>query len=206
MNSLVIAVILIAVAQALTILHAIGREREIKKLRELVTQHRILIGEMRGWLMRERIERTQSRLIKPDREPTADDMRVPEPAIRTKDLPDTIRPSTTEDELKRATRAINWLKEDADKAREIVAAQQVTPPEKIGWTTKPIRMLGIHTPQEVDAEVLEMQRLELPVMAGQERTEAYNRLTFKKHGNAEALKEFDDALIKTMATPPKKIG
>ena len=119
MNSLVIAVILIAVAQALTILHAIGREREIKKLRELVTQHRILIGEMRGWLMRERIERTQSRLIKPDREPTADDMRVPEPAIRTKDLPDTIRPSTTEDELKRATRAINWLKEDADKAKKV---------------------------------------------------------------------------------------
>ena len=65
-------------------------------------------------------------------------------------------------------------------------------------------MLGIHTAQEVDAEIVEMQRLELPVMPGEERTEAYNRLTFKKQGNAEALKKFDDALIKMMDTPPDK--
>jgi hypothetical protein len=207
MSNLAIAVIAIAVAQVLTILHAIGREREIKKLRELVNEQRLHIVKLSAWLVGRNA--AQPPRIKSEREqirePIPNNMKAPEPAITPKDLPDTI-PSTTEDELKRATRAINWLKEDADKAREIVAAQQVTPPEKIGWTTKPIRMLGIHTPQEVDAEVLEMQRLELPVMAGQERTEAYNRLTFKKHGNAEALKEFDDALIKTMATPPKKIG
>jgi len=57
---------------------------------------------------------------------------TPQPAIAPKDLPDAVRPSTTEDDLKRATKAINWLKEDADKAREIVASLHGTPPEKTG--------------------------------------------------------------------------
>ena len=71
---------------------------------------------------------------------------MPEPAITPKDLPDTLRPSTTEDDLKRATKAINRLKEDVDKARAIVAAQQVN---RIG----PVMPLEIHTDQEVDPEV-----------------------------------------------------
>jgi hypothetical protein len=50
MDILVIAVIAIAVAQALTILLTIGREREIKRLRGLVAEQRILIVEMRAWL------------------------------------------------------------------------------------------------------------------------------------------------------------
>ena len=36
------------------------------------------------------------------------------------------------DELKPAAKAFNWLKEDADKARAIVAVLHGTPPEKIG--------------------------------------------------------------------------
>jgi hypothetical protein len=55
---------------------------------------------------------------------------VPEPAATAKDLPDTTRPSTVGDELERATKAINWLKEDADKAREIGVSLPGTPAEK----------------------------------------------------------------------------
>lgn len=156
MNNLTIAVIVIAVAQALTILLAIALEREIKRLRELVTeQRRIQIAEIKARLGK-RIQSAQPRRMKPDRairEPIADDMRVPEPASTrvpappiTPKEPDTIRPSTAEDELKRATKAINWLKEDVAKARAIVAAQQAT---RIG----PVMPLEIHTAQEVDAEV-----------------------------------------------------
>jgi hypothetical protein len=54
----------------------------------------------------------------------------PEPAIAPKDLPDVVQPSSAENELERATRAIDWLKEDADKAREIVANLSGTPPAK----------------------------------------------------------------------------
>jgi hypothetical protein len=128
MNFLVYAVIAIAIAQVLTILLSIGREREIKKLRELVTEHRIQIAEIKAWLAG-RIQSAQPRRIKPDREPIrepiADDMRVPEPAITPKDLADAIRPSTTKDELKRATKAFKWFKEDADEPREIVEAREI---------------------------------------------------------------------------------
>ncbi|MGC2316971.1 MAG: hypothetical protein WA615_10790 [Bradyrhizobium sp.] len=208
MNNLTFAVIAIAVAQSLTILLTIGRDREIKKLREIVAQQRIFISEIKGWLLRERIELAQPRrksdrepaadeikapeihaaeivpeikaapkilfginapkikapeikvpeikvaertitpkdtaehrLIKPDREPIADDMRVPEPAVTrmpepAKTLNDslaTVQPHTAEDETKedatkRLTKATNWLKEDADTAREIVAVLQEKPP------------------------------------------------------------------------------
>jgi type II secretory pathway component PulM len=130
MNSLTIAVIAIALAQALTILLTMGREREIKKLRELVTQQRIFIGEIKGWLTRERIELAQPRRMKPDHEPMADEIKAPEikapePAITPRDLSDTIRPSPTEDELKRATKTFKWFKEDADEPREIVEARKI---------------------------------------------------------------------------------
>lgn len=124
MNNLAIAVIAIAVAQALTILLTIGREREIRRLRELVTEQQVQIAEIKAWLAG-RIRSAQSPRIKPEREPTrepvAGDMRVREPAITPKDSPDPIRPGTTKDELQRATKAFRWFREDADEPREIVA-------------------------------------------------------------------------------------
>jgi hypothetical protein len=45
-------------------------------------------------------------------------------------LSDVVQPSSAENELERATRAIDWLKEDADKAREIAANLRGTPPAK----------------------------------------------------------------------------
>ncbi len=129
MNNLTIAVILIAVAQTLTIILTLGREREIRRLRELVTEHRIQIAEIKAWLAG-RMQSAQPRRIRTDREPIADDKRVPEPAITPKDLPDTVRPSTPEDELSRATKAFKWFKEDADEPREIGAGPKGgTPPE-----------------------------------------------------------------------------
>ena len=138
--------------------------------------------------------------FEPTSEPEANDIKTPKPAITPTDLPDT----TIEYELKRAADAISRLKGNADKAREIVAAQHV--PERVGSTTKPIKMLAIHTAQEIDAEILEMRRLELPLTPGEERTEAYYRLTFKKQGNAESLRKFDDTLIRTGGPPEKKTG
>ena len=190
MNNLTIAVIAIAVAQALTILLTIGRDREIKKLRELVTQQRLFISEIKGWLLRERIELAQPRRIKPDRRPIADEIRVsenktpeikipgikaseivpgnnapeikipeikapeivpennapeikmpevkvPEQPVTLKDLLATVQTDTPEDETKedatkRLTKATNWLKEDVDKAREIVAVLHGKPPGWIG--------------------------------------------------------------------------
>ena len=129
MNYLVIAVIAIAVAQVLTMLLTIGREREIKQLRERINEQRIIIVELRAWVVGI-VQSAQPRRMKsePIREPT---VKVPEPA--PKQPPDTLPPRPTEDE-DRMNKAINWLKEDADKAREVVSALRGAPPppKKIG--------------------------------------------------------------------------
>jgi hypothetical protein len=91
MNSLVIAVIAIAVAQALTILL---REREIKKLRELVYRQQLLVGEITGWLEREGFERTKPR--------------QPEP-VKELSRKLTVRPCITADQIRQANEAISKM-------------------------------------------------------------------------------------------------
>ena len=122
-----LAVIAIAVAQALTILLTIRRERDVKELRELVDQQRLRIVELRAWFAGRKA--VQPSRIKsqsdPIREPTANNTNASEPAITSKDLPDAKRPSATEDELKRATKPFKWFKEDADEPREIVGAREI---------------------------------------------------------------------------------
>jgi hypothetical protein len=110
MNNLEITftVIAIAVAQALTILLTIGRERDIKELRELVNElrehvdeQRLRIVELRAWL-------AGRNAAQPNR------IKAPEPAITSKDLPETKQPRTNEDEAAQAAKSLNW-------SREIVA-------------------------------------------------------------------------------------
>jgi uncharacterized coiled-coil protein SlyX len=164
---LTIAVVALAFAQALTILLTIGREREIKQLRELITEQRMLIAQMRAW-MSGRMQSAQPRRIKADREPMRESKAPPvkpptqvetredttkglttakptqepiaekkaqKPEIKLKDLHDTVKPRTPEDETKedatkRLTKVTDWLKEDVAKAREIVAARHGKPPDQ----------------------------------------------------------------------------
>ena len=111
MDNLTIAVIAIAVAQAFTILLTIDREREIKKLREQLNQQRLHIADLRAWLAGWNAAQRIKTEREPIREPTANNMKAPEPAITPKDLSETIQPRTTEDEAARAAQATNWLKE-----------------------------------------------------------------------------------------------
>ena len=103
MNNLVIAFIAVAVAQALQLLLTIVREREIKRLRKLVAEQSRLVAE--------RVQHSGQPRIIADRQPIADDTRVPEPAIAPKDLPDTIPSRTIEEEAARVVEVINWLNE-----------------------------------------------------------------------------------------------
>jgi hypothetical protein len=99
-----IAVVLIAVAQALVVLLTWRRERDVKRLRERIDQQQLLLNEIRAWLKRDVIAKT--RQDKPEREPvrgpTAN--KAPEPTITLKDLPDAVLTSTAEGELERLTR------------------------------------------------------------------------------------------------------
>ncbi|HEV3447148.1 MAG TPA: hypothetical protein VG099_21085, partial [Gemmataceae bacterium] len=184
-NLVIIAVFLIAVAQALTILLTIRRERDIKELAGLVDKQRLHIVELTAWLAgrnaaqpprRSKSERepvsdptagsakaTEPATAKdlsataPTRPPeveTAQAMKVlnwqrhilaglraglkakevapPEPAITgapetgttPKESSDTVRPSVTEDEPNRASKAFRWFKEDANGPQGIVSARE----------------------------------------------------------------------------------
>jgi len=122
MNNLEIAfaVIAIAVAQALTILLTIGRERDIKELRELVNELRAHLDEQRLRLVELRAWLSGRNAAQPSR------IKAPEPAITSRDLPETKHPRTNEDEA--APKSHNG-------SREIVAGQRRfgqkgdTPPE-----------------------------------------------------------------------------
>jgi hypothetical protein len=185
-NLVIIVVFLIAVAQALTILLTLRRERDIKQLGELVDAQRLHIVELRAWLAGRNAAQPHRTEREPASEPksgpiagnpkapgpattpkdlpetlqartTGDEAaqamkilnwqreiiaglraglkwgalpepvktRVPEPAIRPKDLPDAKRLSTAENELKPATKAFKWFKEDANEPHEIVAAREI---------------------------------------------------------------------------------
>jgi hypothetical protein len=116
MNNLeiTVCVIAIAVAQVLTILLTIGRERDIKELREHLNdlrahldEQRLRIVELKAWL-------AGRNAAQPSRIKSERDIKAPEPVIRPKDLPETIQSRTTEDEAAQAMKAQNW-------SREIVA-------------------------------------------------------------------------------------
>jgi hypothetical protein len=104
-----LTVLAIAVAQVLTILLTIYRERDIKELRELVDEQRLRIVELRAWLAGRNA--VQPRRIKfqsePIREPTGNNTDAPEPAITPKGLPEVIQPRATEDEAAQAMKLIN---------------------------------------------------------------------------------------------------
>jgi hypothetical protein len=98
----IIVVFLIAIAQVLTILFTIRRERDIMELGRLVDGQRLQIVELKAWLARRNTG--QPRFAKSEREPTSLRAALSQPAIMPKGLPN------TEDELlERTTNVINWL-------------------------------------------------------------------------------------------------
>ena len=109
-NLIIIVVFLIAIAQVLTILLTLRRERDIKKLGNLVDEQGLQIVGLKAQLVHRNTR--QSRPARSEREPTSLRAKLKqaapiEPAIALKALPDT--PSATENELERTTKVISWL-------------------------------------------------------------------------------------------------
>ena len=125
MTILEISVIGIAVAQALTILLTIRRERDVSELRELVDEQRLRIAELKAWLAGR--DAAQSRLPKPEgepvREPKANNTRVSVQPIEPKEVG---QPPATADEAAQAMKVINWQREILAGLR---AGLKGTPPE-----------------------------------------------------------------------------
>ena len=110
LDNLVVIVVLVAIAQTLTIVLTFQRERDIKTLRNLVNEQGLQIAELKARLARR--NNRQSRPTNSECEPPRLRAKLsktapPEPALTPKDLTDT--PSTTENGLERTTNVINWL-------------------------------------------------------------------------------------------------
>src|SRR6476646_11300026 len=106
-NLVIIAVCLVAAAQALTMLLTLRRERDIKELRGLFEEQRLHIIELRAWLAGRNA--AQLPRLRFDREPagelTANNIKAPEPATAPKDVPETMQVRGTGDEAARPGQA-----------------------------------------------------------------------------------------------------
>jgi hypothetical protein len=102
---IIVAVFLIALGQALTILLTIRRERDIRELGKLVDRQRLQIAELSAWLAGRAAaqpRRTKSDL-RPPAEPTSNDAKASEPKA-----PESGLGRAAEDETTKATKALDW--------------------------------------------------------------------------------------------------
>jgi hypothetical protein len=102
---LTIFIFLIAVAQALTILLTIRRERDVKELREIVDVQRLHLAELMAWVSGRNAARP--RLPKPDTvsEPKTDNAKVSE---RPKEA---MQSRATDGEAAQTMKLIDWQRE-----------------------------------------------------------------------------------------------
>ncbi len=101
------AVFGLAVAQALTILLTIRRERDIDNLRELVDQQRLRIVELTAWLAGRNSVQPRSLASK-----------APEPEAKLDDVPQAMQQRRAEEEAARAEKALDWQREIAARLKE----------------------------------------------------------------------------------------
>jgi hypothetical protein len=125
-----VAVFGLAIAQVLTILLTIRRERDIEHLRELVEEQRLRLAELRAWLAGRNA--SQTRRIASERKLD------PEPPANVKasesEMPlETGQPRSPEDDVARATKALEWEREVAARLQsgikgQIESTRRVTTP------------------------------------------------------------------------------
>jgi hypothetical protein len=105
-NTVIIAVFLIAIAQALTILLTVRRERDIKELREFFNEQRLDMVKLTAWLTAGNVAQPLTKSERePIREPLADNMKAPEPAKTSKDLPSSLWEAARRDRAPPVTEA-----------------------------------------------------------------------------------------------------
>ena len=126
-NVLEVAVFGLAVAQALTIILTIRRERDVRDLRELVEDQRLRLVELRAWLAGRNA--LQTRRIASGLETR------PEPAATTAKAPasgmpaqEDNQPRVTEEAAARAAKTLQWEREVADRLR--AGVQPETPAQQ----------------------------------------------------------------------------
>ena len=121
-NVLEVAVFGLAIAQALTIILTIRRERDVKDLRELVEDQRLRLVELRAWLAGRNALQTRriASGLETSSEPVATTAKVPASGMPTQE---DNQPRVTEEAAARAAKAFQWEREVAGRLRAGIKAE-----------------------------------------------------------------------------------
>jgi hypothetical protein len=121
MNVLEVAVFGLAIAQALTIILTIRRERDVKDLRELVEDQRLRLVELRAWLAGRNALQTKriASGFETSPRPTATTAKAPASGMPTQGDD---QPRVTEEAVARAAKALQWEREVAGRLRAGIQA------------------------------------------------------------------------------------
>lgn len=117
-SALEVAIFGLAIAQVLTILLTFRRERDVKDLRELVDEQRLHLAELRAWLAGRNALQTRRIASERDPEPKAN-AKASESGMPQ----ETGQPSTSEDDVARATKTLEWQREVAANLRSAIRAE-----------------------------------------------------------------------------------
>src|SRR5579862_2724997 len=116
-----VAVFGLAIAQVLTVLLTMRRERDIEDLRELVEEQRLRLAELRAWLAGRNASQTKK--IASERKPDAEPPIIVKASESAMPLEETGQPHSPEDDVARATKALEWKREVAARLQSSIKAQ-----------------------------------------------------------------------------------
>ena len=119
-----IAVFGLAIAQALTIVLTIRREKDVKDLRELVEDQRLRLVELRAWLAGRNA--LQTRRIASGRETSPEPTATAKAPASGMPMQEDDQPRVTEDAAARAAKALEWEREVAGRLRAGIKAETPT--------------------------------------------------------------------------------
>jgi len=110
-NIFTIAIVLLAIAQALTIVLTLRREGDIRELGKIADEQRLQIAQLAAWLAGRSAGAPRRAKSEPGpaSEPIARTTNLPEPATTPEDPAQTVQ--TREDEATQAIEIINWQRE-----------------------------------------------------------------------------------------------
>lgn len=116
-----VAVFGLAIAQVLTVLLTIRRERDIEDLRKLVQEQRLRLAELRAWLAGRNA--SQTKRIASERKPGAEPPAIVKASESAMPPEETGQPHSPEDDVARATKALEWKREVAARLQSSIKAQ-----------------------------------------------------------------------------------
>lgn len=155
-NVLEVAVFGLAIAQALTILLTIRRERDVRDLRELIEQQRLRLVELRAWIAGRAASQTKQ--IASERETRAEPIAYNKVGVHEDD-----QPRSSEEASARTAKELEWQRDVATRLHAGIQAAQTqqaaTPVDKKGAGTSDDKFRWFKESPNEPREIVEARKI-----------------------------------------------